>query len=277
MGLAMTLILTELSQAGIAMAADSAISKWSNGKLRTQDQQSWEKLLRVPRIKAGISYWGSIGLISKNERFDDWLKRRIEDRSYTDLRSFADYLAEEMNQAVNNKPLANKHEVGIHVAGFERGQDGVSRPSFYHIHNGHSSVRPEVETITVGGQTVISKTRLVWEVPPRELFTRHNDFSPESQSTGQLQGDVSYLTTNGDYATFHIIFEHLKPLLQMLNTLPDFSIPRRPNELGPKLGLLKTLVEITINLYKCSSAPKIIGGKVSTLGIRPDGTYLTPP
>jgi len=58
MGLAMTLILTQLSQAGIAMAADSAISFLVNGKLATKEQQNWNKLLRVPRIKAGISYWG---------------------------------------------------------------------------------------------------------------------------------------------------------------------------------------------------------------------------
>jgi hypothetical protein len=77
----MTLILTELSNAGIAMAADSAISMLINGKIVTKDQRHWTKLLRVPRIKAGISYWGSIGLIHKG-RFDEWLEQKIQNGSY---------------------------------------------------------------------------------------------------------------------------------------------------------------------------------------------------
>jgi hypothetical protein len=135
----MTLILTELSQAGIAMAADSAISTVVKGKIVTKDQKHWKKLLRVPRIKAGISYWGDIGLITKIP-FDEWLEGKIKKGSYTDLPSFADYLAAEMNRAVGDKPLGNNHQVGVHVAGFQTWADGVSRPTFYHIHNGHSHV-----------------------------------------------------------------------------------------------------------------------------------------
>jgi hypothetical protein len=107
---------------------------------------------------------------------------------------------------------------------------------------------------------------------PRELFTRHDDFSPERGNPDALTAGC--LTRNGDYATFHIIFSHLMPLIATLNTIPGFSIPGKPNELGPRVGFLKTLIEITINLFKCSSMQKYIGGKVLTLGIRADGTYV---
>jgi hypothetical protein len=267
----MTLILTELSQAGIAMAADSAISALIKGKIVTKDQKQWKKLLGVPRVKGGISYWGDIGLITKLP-FDEWLERRIKRGTYTDLPSFADYLAVEMNREVGNKPLRNDHQVGVHVAGFQTWSDGVSRPTFYHIHNGHSHVVFEKTVDAVGdGQNVPLSPR--WVVEPRELFTRHDDFSPQSGNRDALI--PGYLTTNGDYATFHIIFAHLKALIADLNMVSGFSIPAGElNALGPRVGFLKTLIEITISLLRCSTAQRHIGGKVLTLGIRPDGTYI---
>ena len=45
----MTLVLTELTICGIAMAADSAITKIKGGKIVEVDQQGWQKLLRVPK------------------------------------------------------------------------------------------------------------------------------------------------------------------------------------------------------------------------------------
>jgi hypothetical protein len=272
----MTLILTELSQAGIAMAADSAISMSVNGKLVTKGQKHWKKLLKVPRIKAGISYWGDVGrLIGKKDRFDEWLERKIQNRCYTDLRSFADYLAYEMNLAIGNKPLGNDQQVGIHVAGFQPWADGVSRPTFYHIHNGHSHPEIRQRSANINGQTVVLETIVNWKFSPRELFTTHDDFSPESRKADALPAlPGSYLTQNGDYVGFHIIFANLRPLIAILNTMPEFSILTKPNELGTRVGFLKNLIEITISIYKCSSMPKSIGGKVLALGIRADGSYV---
>src|SRR4051812_38626445 len=96
----MSLVLTELSEAGIAMAADSAISMQSKGQ--TVSREMWKKLLKVPKIKAGISYWGTIGLIT-SERFDVWLEWKIAQGAYADLRSFADYIAAELNNAAMNR------------------------------------------------------------------------------------------------------------------------------------------------------------------------------
>ena len=89
----MTLILTELTPAGISMAADSAITKMQNGKIIEIDQQGMSKILRVPKIRAAISFWGMIGAVSKNP-FDQWLQSIINAENYNDLESFADILAD---------------------------------------------------------------------------------------------------------------------------------------------------------------------------------------
>ncbi len=47
------------------MVADSAINTLVNGRISTVDQVEWEQLLKVERIRGGISYWGSIGYIPK--------------------------------------------------------------------------------------------------------------------------------------------------------------------------------------------------------------------
>jgi hypothetical protein len=79
------------------MAGDSAITKRKGGSLVTIDHKGWAKVLKVPRMRAGISYWGTIGLIT-TERFDVWLQRRIKNGHYNDLAGFADYLAADMKQ-----------------------------------------------------------------------------------------------------------------------------------------------------------------------------------
>lgn len=272
----MSLVLTELSIAGIAMVTDSAISKLVNGQISTVDQQRWKKLLKVQQIGAGISYWGSIGYITQ-QKFDDWLEHRIQNGNYTDLPSFADYLAKEMNDACKGKPLPNEQPAGIHVAGFQKWKDGVLRPTFYHIHNGHGHVQFEQKAVTVGGKQILVETNPqdVWR--PRELFKRYNDFSPEHPNPVALINTLNttgYLTRNGAYAPFVIIYDGIARTCRTLNTIPGVHVPRDPNSLGSHVGYLKLVMEAVIDIYKCSLMSKVIGGEVMTLGIRSDGTYL---
>jgi hypothetical protein len=268
----MTLILTELSDAGVAMVTDSAISKLKNGKLITKDQTEWRKLLRVPSIMAGISYWGSIGLIT-TVPFDEWLERRIKKENYTDLRSFAEYLAKEMNEATGGKPA--KQPLGIHVAGSQQWQDGSLRPSFYHVHNGHGHIERQHEIRDQNGYWVIAKTQLTPVWSPRELFKAHLDFAPDNSDSTALLGQLheGYLTANGDYAPFSIMNQFVRGSLTLLNTVPGFSVPR-PHDLGSRVAFLRAFMQFAIGIYESSSMPSIIGGKVLSLGIKSDRTYL---
>lgn len=125
------------------MAADSSISILKRGKVLSVNREYWKKLIKVDRIAAGISYWGTIGLITQ-DRFDEWLEHKIASGSFTDLLSFANYLAKELNDAAGDKLMRQNQPAGIHVAGMHEWEDGKLRPTFYHVHNGHLHVELEI-------------------------------------------------------------------------------------------------------------------------------------
>jgi hypothetical protein len=136
----------------------------------------------------------------------------------------ADYLAAEMNQSAGDKPISNP--AGIHVAGFQPWADGVSRATFYHVHNGRSEPKIKSWTTEVNGQKVIVKREIDGSFDPRTKFKRHNDFSPENpKSSDQIKllddPHQSYITHNGDYYAFTLIAElpSLLPLQQLLQRI----------------------------------------------------------
>jgi hypothetical protein len=136
----MTLLLTECSQSGVVMAADSAISKKRGAKIVTVDLTGWKKILRVPKIHAAVGYWGEIGRIHSDRRFDEWLENEIQRAEYSDLPSFAAALANILNNACHNRPLADDQCAGLHVAGFHTWEDAIYRPFFFHVHNGDGHI-----------------------------------------------------------------------------------------------------------------------------------------
>jgi hypothetical protein len=264
----MTLILTEVSELGIAMAADSLISKMDD-KGKIVGYAHWRKLLKVRRIKAAISYWGSVGSIGKKIRFDDWLEKKIEGGKYTDLSSLADYLAAEMNHAARDQPLSNDKQAGIHVAGIQRWNDGVLRPTLYHVHNGDSQ-----PVLRLGQNGTIE---IFPNSSPRELFTKHNDFSdgnPDRNGLIELlkTGGKSVYLRNGDFVPFHIISEGLDTIFQNLHKIPEISAHQKSQTLGKRIGYLKSVIGISTSIYKLSSLSST-GGEVLTVGIKPDGSY----
>jgi hypothetical protein len=178
----MTLILTEVSQAGIAMAADSAISYFlPNGSIKHIDHKGWRKVLWIPRIRAGVSYWGFVGKVT-SQRFDEWLEDRIRSQNYQDLLGFATFLADELNAKCSHHPLGHDQCVGVHVAGYHPWADGARRPTFYHVHNGHGHISYgggiPVPALTLQGRPAkrLLPTNPSWVWAPRKLFDVHHDF-----------------------------------------------------------------------------------------------------
>lgn len=266
----MTLVLTELSKAGIAMAADSKITTMNNGKIVERERKYWDKLLRVPKIQAAVSYWGMIGAVTR-QQFDTWLKNNVIDTgNYTDLDSFADHLADRLNSACNNKPLINGFDVGIHVAGYHNWSDGCSRPFFYHIHNGHG--RFKLNEIMDPSGAVVSIDP-VWDSDPRKLFEKHQDFPKAAKSLQENLHDlnISYITRNGDFFIYAVFHEKIISAIQYIHLSPTIRIPRNPNNLASRKGLLHVILESMIRIYGCSSNKgRVVGGKVSSLGIGPN-------
>ena len=266
----MTLVLTQLTPAGISMAADSAITKFQNGRIIEVDQQGWTKLLRVPKIIAAVSYWGMIGAVTK-QQFDTWLQNVvIQNGNYTDLQIFSDHLVDQLNRACNNKPLKNGFDVGIHVAGYSRWRDGMERPTFIHVHNGHGRIKLNEIRDNSGNLLSINP---VWDSDPRKLFEKHQDFpdlnDPIAKNIDDLNG--GHLTRNGDFFLYAVFQDHIIKALQYIHKAPNIKIPKDPNKLPSQKGFLHIMLETMIRLYRCSNQSKIVGGTVSSLAIGPNG------
>lgn len=265
----MTLVLTELSNVGIVMAADSAITRISGGRVTEVDEQGWTKLLRVPTINSAISYWGMIGSVTQMQ-FDLWLRRIISSEEYDDLESFARLISNSLNDACNNQPLADGKEVGIHVAGYSQWPDGEQRPVFFHVHNGHGRFVTHEEKDDRGRLVSVNPK---WESDPRKLFEVHQDFPSLSQSQEQNIAilDRSYITRNGDFYIYATLWEQMQYAFQYINLIPNVSIPRDSSRISSRKGFLHTILEMIIRLYRCSNQSRIIGGTVVSLGIGPNG------
>lgn len=56
-----------------------------------------------------------------------------------------------------------------------------------------------------------------------------------------------------------------------INLIPGVSIPRDASSLNSRKGMLHTTLEIMVRIYRCSNQSRIVGGKVTSLGIGPRG------
>lgn len=271
----MTLILTECARPGVVMAADSAITRMrADGTIVSIDQKGWKKVLRAPRIKALVGYWGHIGRVYGG-RFDEWLESRLKTLPYTTLPELAEALANELNAKVGNAPLGDDVCVGLHVAGIHPWADGVARAFFFHVHNGpgHYVATHATETTSLG--EVITEVRPEWIGGPRTEFYAHQDFPSPSHTLEEnlLTLERGYITRNGNFLYHAIAWDRLRETFAYLNLIPGFSVPARKDELGPRRGLLVAALETSIAIFRCSNQPRIVGGKVIAEAVGPRG-YL---
>ena len=256
------------------MAADSAITMYRSGTVVQVDRQYWQKLLEVASIVAAVSYWGMVGYVT-TERFDEWLKRAIARGSYSDLASFADFLTEALNRAASDKLIRNKAPAGIHVAGYAPWPDGIRRPLFYHIHNGHGHVELHEEWSSEGPHRRLVSVYPKWVMEPRKEFRKYQDFPNASKTIDANLAALrrGYLTKNGDYVYYAVVWDAMQRSFAYLNHIPGFSIPRDPASLASWKGYMHEALETTIRVFKASNQSKTVGGRVSSLAIGPAG-YL---
>ncbi len=255
----MTLVLTEVSWLGVAMAADSAVT-FGSGRVYVGAQ----KLLPVPNINAGISIWGRgrIGV----EDADIWLQRFIETQvpSNMGLWEMADRLANSLNKAFGG---TISDRMGLHVAGFDT-IDGISVPAFYHVHNGHYHLE--------------YRNGCVMEVPdenpPIREFKSHRDRPPANYSLNDAPG----LTRNGDFSVFAILYDFVSPLFADIQNHTGLIFPY-PESLASRGEHLRFWIKTITEIYRLSNARKrvlpqpittgdaSIGGPVTVLTISRGG------
>ncbi len=238
----MTLVLSEISHRGVAMAADSAVTCGS-GRVYVGAQ----KLQAVPQIGAGMSVWG-LGSIGEEDT-DVWLERFIqtEVKPTMTLWKAAERLADELNSAFGGVAPGR---MGIHVCGFDERQ-GFRGPALYHVHNGHYKVQVD------DGKFV----RIPDEDPPIREFRAHHDIPPQAWSRERTpQG-----RRNGDISVFAWTNQYLSRFLDEFQAGTEFRFPY-PDSLESRGEYLRFLVNMTIELYRLSNARPRVLRQPATLG-----------
>lgn len=133
----MTFILTELSDFGIIMAADS--SETIGDKNGTNFKEV-DKIIYFPDFNIGISTWGDA--IIENKDINSWLKEKIEEFKRNNalqeplknkyLRQISEYLANKLRAVFPN----GESILGLHVSGFTYSEEEKDyRPGIFHVHN----------------------------------------------------------------------------------------------------------------------------------------------
>lgn len=265
----MTLVLTEISRFGIAMAADSAVTSdipLPNGGADTRVLTGVKKLQVIPKIKAGISVWGEGDIEVKDERYptDIWLKYFIENRKddYSSLHDFAVLLQDELRTCISPIDVNNLQEefgtIGFHLAGFVDWQ-GKMTPTFYHIHNGRSQVLEKRGSKNYDPSIINAN----YDLPPdisRKLLN-YKDRPP--------------IWRNGDYQIYAGMFGNIVDFFKDLKRYYGINMPYtislddRAKWLRFQIRIMAELYDEfrDINIYPLSP----IGGEIDILTISSNG------
>lgn len=268
----MTLIITELSPLGIAMAADTAeIVSGVNVRGLIEDRAFFglTKLLPVRKLQAGISYWGWAKMppSSYTGRWMDWWLEYflVNNRNnYDTIEDLALLLETELRRTV--PPLSEEElksepsgQGGIHLAGFLE-ENGKKLPCFWHIHNGFSQALPEKKL----DPHVVNAN---YDCPPQKYLG--------------LGAGAIYVTTNGDTEAYLRFFrKYLREYLGELNREMGIVIPIRTIDFTAEFW--RAQIRFISELYSIAgirdeiSLRKMvrgIGGEVTTLTITEEGIH----
>ncbi len=257
----MTLILTEVSNFGIAMAADSAVTIPvinAHGDRQYRVLMGVNKLQVIEKLNAGIAIWGLAELTIEHDQkidIDVWLRDFIQSErtNYNSLSDFATLLQNRIRNYVDpidavQRPLGN---IGFHLAGFVE-YEGHQTPTFYHIHNGRS------QALEARG-THIDPT----------IINANHDLPPNLTQQVFAQGQA-YLTRNGDFTIYAALFNHIGQFLQGLSQYGGLTIPQSRN-LKERAEWLRFQIKTMSELYRLSNLHlPTIGGKIDTLLITPN-------
>lgn len=299
----MTLVITRFADADIAMVADSMISYPNpiTGDLgERRDYQ--QKLFKIPRIVAGASYWGSIGQVIRYttfKTFAEWFRAYISVSNPQNLKQFAEDLADKLNSECKQKPLPQNASMGIHVAGYQQWNDGISRPTFYHVHNGHLHTEwtnPEAPNLMgrdptgrcilndegSAGAEEIARRRLIdgrilgrARVEPRGLFVAHLDFPNEQTTVPENEAVLTrgYVTANGDYFRFSVRAQREEIAELRIADLPEIEAlpPDANRSTGSLLQVVHAQAKGLIGEMTFEKPSATFGGRLWTLGINANG------
>jgi len=244
----MTLIITELSEFGIAMVADSAVTYFE----RLPSEQPVPRVLNgalklqvIPYLNAGVSVWGHGTLPVENAHVstDIWLRYFIQHHSgVASLDEFVDRLQIELQNIAGDlqKPL------GFHLAGYVD-VDDRRLPDFYHVRNNDGTFR---------------------QYNMHDFVNGHVPF-PDGIEKGK-----PFRVRNGDYGPYAILSAGLENVLPQIHSDSDLKLAIPHPSLHGRIGYLTAWVRFVSDLYASSGLIRTIGGGITALGISPEGQLV---
>jgi len=264
----MTLILTWLFPFGICMGSDSAVSYNSyvtepSGRKRMRILTGGTKTLWIPKIKAGISYWGEGNMGSATT--DVWLSDFIFSHrdQYSNISDFATLLQDELRKLVPEiaEPKGSMEyrygKRGFHLAGFTE-HAGKPIPTLYHIHNGQSETNPEINPRIINAN---------YDLPPEKVLAHFS----KSEFPYLRNGDFFLYATLFD--NLHTAFEEFGGLLEKITgspfVFPDLS--KFSDQLDGCSEFSRFWIRLVRDVYALSNLPESIGGDILILSISPTG------
>ena len=237
----MTLIITEVSEFGIAMVSDRAVTQrvaFNSGNEFTRILEGIQKLQRIPYLNAGISMWGLGGIPQGGTSTDLWIMDFIEsNRNVASLDEFAENLTNELTLSIGG----TKECVGFHIAGYAK-VNGRMLPTVYHIRNNDGTHKD---------YTVYNDFKKGHDYPPKE----------------KRPGDPPFELRNGDYGPYAFFSETMKVLKPKLESITGMDVPHK--SLEGRLKYLAAWVKFISDMYESSQIPRSIGTSVISLGITP--------
>lgn len=250
----MSLVLTEVSDFGIAMAADSAESV-------TRDPYEYvrfgaRKLQPIYSFNGGFSAWG-MGSI-ENIPLDIWMEKFIEDQSNVEgVREFAKALADKLN--ASDIPLGEP--LGFHLAAWV-GEQPDWKPLAYHVHRG------ERQTGQMNPDSTSS-----------ESYSIDPDFDPNKFNANlDIPPGCSDVIRNGMHKDYNNLAKRLEDFIyERVNAFKVGSnpihLPSPPYDLKKRAELLKFYIRTISDIYRIGNIEQIVGGPISTLSISHSGIH----
>jgi len=243
----MTLIITELSEFGIAMVADSAITyreKTPTGDDIQRVLSGARKLQVIPYLNTAISMWGlgsietPAGPVSTDVWIDHFIGQHADIRSIDD---FANLLAQELQQAVG----VVEEPIGFHLPGYVE-EDGAMLTTFYHVRNVDGTYGNFKYHDFIPGQ----------DIPPQDF-----------------KGKI-HRTRNGDFGPYAVLADAVEKVLPKVAAI-GLTIPYP--SLHGRVRYLIAWLRFVSDLYTSSGKLPTIGGRIAALGITSEGQVLSYP
>jgi hypothetical protein len=126
----MSLVVSDVSNFGIIMVGDSAVTDRENGKLQYLSDAA--KVQYSDKANVGFAMWGRVSL-PNGVRLDVWLRDFIDNQ--IERGDAVEAIGEKLAQQLNQLFLDTKspwQKFGIHLAGY---REGI--PVLFHVHAGH--------------------------------------------------------------------------------------------------------------------------------------------